>query len=56
MNNELEDHAPISILSYTWKDSGVIYLLSISHQSRDTITVQWKSGASIIKVLALLIV
>jgi hypothetical protein len=29
MNDELEDHT--SILLYTWKDSGIVYLLSISH-------------------------
>jgi hypothetical protein len=50
MNDELEDYAPI--LSYAWKDSGVVYLLSTSHQGGDTITVQQKSGASTIEVLA----
>jgi hypothetical protein len=29
MNNKLEDYT--SIFSYAWKDSGVVYLLSISH-------------------------
>jgi hypothetical protein len=29
MNDKLENHA--FILSYAWKNSGVIYLLSINH-------------------------
>lgn len=50
MDNETVDHAPI--LSYAWKDSGVVYLLSTSHRGGDTITVTRQSGASFLNVLA----
>jgi hypothetical protein len=53
MNDKFEDHA--FILLYAWKDSGVVYLLSTSHQGGDTITMQRKSGASTIEVPAPLI-
>jgi hypothetical protein len=54
INDKLEDHA--FILSYTWKNNGIIYLLSTNHQSGNTITVQRKSGASTIEVPAPLMV
>jgi hypothetical protein len=53
MNDKLEDYT--SILSYAWKNSGVVYLLSTSHQSGNTIIVQRKSGASTIEVSVFLI-
>jgi hypothetical protein len=41
MNDENEEHA--SILSYAWKDSGVIYFMLTCHQGGNTIMVERQS-------------
>jgi hypothetical protein len=51
MNDEDEEYAPI--LSYVWKDSGVVYFMSTCHRGGDTIMVERQSGASVVEVLAL---
>jgi hypothetical protein len=51
MNDEDEEHAPI--LSYTWKNNGVVYFMSTCYRGGDTIMVEQQSGASVVEVLAL---
>ncbi len=50
MSNEDQDTSPI--LAYTWKDSGVVYLMSTCHRGGDTIVVTRQSGAAEIEVPA----
>jgi hypothetical protein len=50
MDDEDEKHA--SILSYAWKDSGVIYFMSTCYWGRDTIMVERQSGALVVEVPA----
>ena len=50
MNNDDHDQAPI--LSYAWRDSGVVYLMSTCHRGGDTMIMERRSGAMVVEVPA----
>jgi hypothetical protein len=50
MDDEDEEHTPI--LSYAWKDSGVVYFMLKYYRRGDIIMVERQSGASVVEVPA----